>query len=204
MSWYQYGEFEREAMMLVKQLAKELGTVRISATAIEDDERFRKIAAGLRMRKMTTYDLVRICNLYPARPNKDDLVRSLQVFNKEYGITPTQLDADARIEPLYSTSAYVRQFGSWNAALIAAKLKTNHEERRDIDAAKLRQELIDYLRKLYGKDGVLPTTIAHDASNPEHKSWECRKYIGPWPVVAEATELRLAPGCQRRKLKIAA
>lgn len=137
---------------------------------------------------------IRAAGLYPFKPDKIDLIRSLIQFNEEYH-APRLADAHAGLLPYYAQT-YLRAFGTWNNALSAAGLEVNRaasggKNRATLYGEKEIQAMILALQTAYRETGILPSRRVHDSTNPPFTARQYRR-IGGWGDVAEAANLRLA------------
>jgi hypothetical protein len=112
--------------------------------------------------------------------SRERLIEDLQAFAAELGETPTrtQMNDDGP----HSSTPYYTEFGSWNDALEAAGLGTNH--RNDVPD----EELIEALRDL---DEELDRTPRFE-DMAEHGAFAPTTYVrrwGSWPEVKEAAGL---------------
>ena len=70
--------------------------------------------------------------------SKEALLESLLKAAKQKGETPISIDADKKRYGLYGKWFYLREFGSWNAAVRAAGLPVNEWNRRQREAAQMQ------------------------------------------------------------------
>lgn len=139
---------------------------------------------------------IRAAGLYPQRPDKIDLVRSLIEFYENYGYSPRMIDA-ANGLLMYSIQPYLTAFGTWNNALAAAGLEANKPASGGHNKTSTYAEeevtlMIQALIDDYGQIGILPPRREHDARKPKYTARQYRRRIGNWSKVAEVAHLRLA------------
>jgi len=70
--------------------------------------------------------------------SKEALIESLLKAAKQKGEAPISIDADKKRYGLYGKWFYLREFGSWNAAVRAAGLPVNEWNRRQREAAQMQ------------------------------------------------------------------
>jgi hypothetical protein len=122
-------------------------------------------------------------------PSREQLVEDLQAFAAELGETPTRTEMND--EGPHSSTPYYNEFGSWNDALEAAGLGTNH--RNDVPD----EELIEALREL---DEELDRT-PHFEDMAERGGFAPTTYVrrwGSWPEAKAAAGLDPATRTSRR------
>lgn len=115
-----------------------------------------------------------------ASPSRERLLDDLRAFAEELGQTPTRTEMNE--SGPHSSTPYYTEFGSWNAALEAAGLETNH--RNDVPD----EELLEALREL---DVELDRTPRFEdmAERGEFAPTTYVRRWGSWPEAKEAAGL---------------
>lgn len=110
----------------------------------------------------------------------EQLISDLQAFAEELGEVPTR--AQMNQDGPHSSTPYYTEFDSWNGALKAAGLTTNHEN------GISKSELIRVLQKLAEKLGR-PPKFEEMNEGGEYSGHTYLRQFGSWPEAKEAAGL---------------
>lgn len=161
-----------ELIEFIKKYFNEKGTV---PTIKDFTNNFRYPSFATYQRRFGSWNNALIKAGYDANSRdytNDELLDSLKRFFEENGRVPTSKDF-LNNSKYPSFSAVVNRFGSWNGALIKAKLEISRQYYTD-------NELLNILRRYYTETGEIPT-YNEFLSNKKYPSSVCfAEHFGTW------------------------
>lgn len=181
----------------VCEIAKEAPRERVTRRMIERDKQLPSLTMILWAFEATKLDeVLRALELWPERPEPDELIWSLRRFYIKWQHSPAIRDTEVGNLP-YSANAYTAKFGTWNKALESAGLPyrkaaggwAHHDPRWD---NVTRAEAIRYLRRTFGEKGVLPTIEDYEKGKYFYPVYVLTRLFRTWVGVAKAAHLRRA------------
>ena len=120
--------------------------------------------------------------------NRERIIESLQQWYAEHGQVPAKVADWGRAGPHHpSASSVDREFGSWNAAVVAAGLRPNRPGNRP---RQTRDEMADSILDWYMERGSWPTKVEWDASLPVVSTQVFEREFGSWLAARSAAGWR--------------
>ncbi len=181
---------------LLYELADQNERHRVTQRDVKADARFPGISMVLAIFGVKKFDdILNELGLWPEHPSDNCLIRSLRRFYIQNNCAPTTKDSDNGWLP-YSTNVYMRRFGSWNKALIAAGLPykkasggwTKHDPRWD---GVTLETVVQYMQETFGEQGYLPTLLEYEAGDYLYPVVVCLRLSSTWGNLARLAGLHL-------------